>query len=156
MQAVVAGDVQFNTDNIPQLLAQIKGGRVKALAVTSDKRWFQLPDVPTVAELGYPALTTPVWFSLVAQSSIERETLLRMNKAVNEVLAMPDFVAKLRDNSLQATPGTPEFMANVCRERTQALESRDRRVGGDGGLAIPERRFAGFIQLKGARFGPNP
>ncbi|NUZ06149.1 Bug family tripartite tricarboxylate transporter substrate binding protein [Piscinibacter koreensis] len=114
MQAVVAGEVQFNTDNMPQLLQQIKGGKVKPLAVTTDKRWFQLPDVPTVVELGYPKLVTVVWFGLVAQKSMPRETLLRMNKAVNEILAQPQFNALLRENSLEATPGTPEQMSKLA------------------------------------------
>jgi tripartite-type tricarboxylate transporter receptor subunit TctC len=114
MQAVVAGEVQFNTDNMPQLLQQIKGGKVKPLAVTTEKRWFQLPDVPTVVELGYPKLVTVVWFGVVAQKSMPRETLLRMNKAVNEILAQPQFAALLRDNSLEATPGTPEQMTALA------------------------------------------
>lgn len=114
MQAVVSGEVQFNTDNMPQLLQQVKGGRVKALAVTSDKRWFQLPDVPTVGELGFAKLGTVVWFGLVAQSSMPREIVQRMNKAVNDVLVSPAFVARLRENSLEATPGTPERMVSLA------------------------------------------
>jgi tripartite-type tricarboxylate transporter receptor subunit TctC len=114
MQAVVSGEVQFNTDNMPQLLQQVKGGRVKPLAVTSEKRWFQLPEVPTAAELGFPKLSTVVWFGLVAQSSMGRETLLRMNKAVNEIIGQAPFAALLRQNSLEATPGTPEKMAALA------------------------------------------
>ncbi|VWX61819.1 conserved exported hypothetical protein [Burkholderiales bacterium 8X] len=111
MQAAVAGEVQFNTDNMPQLLQQIKGGRLRPLAVTSDKRWFQLPDVPTTAELGFPSLTTVVWFGLVAQSKMPQETVARMNGAINKVLTDKDFDAKLRENSLEGIPGTPEQMA---------------------------------------------
>jgi tripartite-type tricarboxylate transporter receptor subunit TctC len=113
MQAVVAGDVQFNTDNMPQLLQQIKAGRVKPLAVTTDKRWFQLPDVPTVTELGFPQLKTVVWFGFVAQSKLPRETVARMNAAINKVLQQPEFVAKLRENSLEATPGTAQQMGSL-------------------------------------------
>ncbi|WP_424135775.1 Bug family tripartite tricarboxylate transporter substrate binding protein [Roseomonas chloroacetimidivorans] len=120
MQAVLAGDVQFNTDNMPQLLQQIKGERLRPLAVTSAQRWPQLPEVPTVAELGYPSLTTAVWFGLVAQSRMPRQTVDRMNAAINKVLTQPGFEAKLRENSLEATPGTPEKMA-------QQAESERRR-----------------------------
>lgn len=110
MQAVLTGDVHFNTDNMPQLLQQIKAGRLRPLAVTSEQRWRQLPDVPTVAESGFPSLATVVWFGLVAQSRMPSETVLRMNAAINKALAEPDFNAKLRENSLEAIPGTSEEM----------------------------------------------
>jgi tripartite-type tricarboxylate transporter receptor subunit TctC len=124
MQAVAAGDVQFNTDNMPQLLQQIKGGRLRPLAVTSEQRWSQLPDVPTVAELGFPSLTTVVWFGLVAQSRMPSQTISRMNAAINKALAEPDFSAKLRENSLEGIPGTSEQMAKQAeseRRRWKAV-----------------------------------
>ena len=111
MQAVIAGEVQFNTDNMPQLLQQIKAGRLRPLAVTSSKRWFQLPHVPTTVELGFPSLTAVVWFGLVAQAKVPDDIVRRMNAAINKILADRDFAAKLRENSLEGTPGTPEQMA---------------------------------------------
>jgi tripartite-type tricarboxylate transporter receptor subunit TctC len=112
MQAVLAGEVQFNTDNMPQLLQQIKGEKLRPLAVTSAKRWFQLPDVPTVTELGYPGLTTVVWFGLVSQAKMPKTIVARMNQAVQKALADPEFTAKLRESSLEGTPGTPAKMAD--------------------------------------------
>ena len=111
MQAVLAGEVQFNTDNMPQLVQQIKGEKLRPLAVTSAKRWFQLPEVPTVTELGYPGLTTAVWFGLVAQAKVPKAVVERVNKAIQQAIADPDFAAKLRENSLEGTPGTPAKMA---------------------------------------------
>ena len=107
MQAVVAGEVQLNTDNMPQLVSQIKAGKVKALAVTTSKRWFQLPDVPTVDELGYPDLKTTVWFALMAQSRQSKESVSKLNAALNKVLRNPEFAARLREQSLEPTPSTP-------------------------------------------------
>lgn len=127
MQAVVAGEVQLNIDNMPQLLGQIRAGRVRALAVTSQQRWFQLPDVPTVAELGFPALTTVVWFGIVAQAKMPRELVTRMNGALGKTLSDPEFIARLRDNSLEAIPGTPEQMADQAeseRKRWKAVVER--------------------------------
>jgi tripartite-type tricarboxylate transporter receptor subunit TctC len=120
MSAVVSGEVQFNTDNMPQLLSQILGGKLKPLAVTSQKRWFQLPDVPTVAELGFPQLSTVVWFGLVAKSTLPQEIIVRMNKEVNSILEQPLFAAKLRENSLEAIPGTSQKMTDLAAsERTR-------------------------------------
>ncbi|MCK9507304.1 MAG: tripartite tricarboxylate transporter substrate binding protein [Pigmentiphaga sp.] len=110
MQALLAGEVQFNTDNLPQLLPQIQAGKVKPIAVTSKERWFQLPDVPTVAEAGYPDLATSVWFGLVGQASLPKPIVTRMNQAINTVLTDPAFIERLKEVSLEATPSTPEQM----------------------------------------------
>jgi tripartite-type tricarboxylate transporter receptor subunit TctC len=118
MQALIAGDVQFTTDNLPQLLPQIRTGRLRALAVTSPARWFQLPEVPTVAEGGYPNMTTTAWFGLVAQAKTREEVITRMNRELVAILRKPDFVAKLREVSFEALPGTPEdLMAASRKER---------------------------------------
>lgn len=115
MQAVVGGEVQVNTDNMPQLVSQIRAGKVRALAVTTSKRWPQLPDVPTVDELGYPDLKTTVWFALVSQSKMPRETINKMNTALGTVLKDPDFVARMKELSLEASPSTPEELAALAQ-----------------------------------------
>ena len=118
MAALLAGDVQFTTDNLPQLLPQIRAGKLKPLAVTSAKRWFQLPDVPTVSESGFANMTTSAWFGLVAQSKVPADVVVRMNRELNAVLNSPDFMAKLRDVSFEAMPGTPADMKQASvRER---------------------------------------
>jgi tripartite-type tricarboxylate transporter receptor subunit TctC len=118
MGALLAGDVQFTTDNLPQLLPQIRAGKLRPLAVTSAKRWFQLPDVPTVAESGFANMGTSAWFGLVAQSKVPPDVVVRMNKELNAILKNPDFAAKLREVSFEALPGTPQDMvAASLRER---------------------------------------
>jgi len=119
MQALIAGDVQFTTDNLPQLLPQIRTGRLRALAVTSPARWFQLPEVPTVAESGYRNMTTSAWFGLVAQSKTPRDVITRMNRELVAILKKPDFVAKLREVSFEALPGTPEDLIAASRKERE-------------------------------------
>jgi tripartite-type tricarboxylate transporter receptor subunit TctC len=114
MQAVVGGEVQFNTDNMPQLLSQIRAGKVRPLAVTTSKRWFQLPDVPTVDELGFPELKATVWFAMVAQSQMPKDVIMKMNQALVTVLKSPEFAARLRNSSLEATPSGPQEMAALA------------------------------------------
>lgn len=116
MMALIAGDVQFTTDNLPQLLPQILAGKLRPLAVTTPKRWFQLPNVPTVGEAGIPNMTTAAWFGLVAQSKTPREIVARMNRELMAVLQNPDFVAKLREHSFEAIPGSPEEMTAAARK----------------------------------------
>jgi tripartite-type tricarboxylate transporter receptor subunit TctC len=118
MAALLGGDVQFTTDNLPQLLPQIKAGKLKPLAVTSSKRWFQLPDVPTAAESGFPNMTTSAWFGLVAQSRSSPDVVSRMNRELNAVLNNPDLIARLREVSFETLPGTPQDMRQAwLRER---------------------------------------
>ncbi len=116
MMALIAGEVQFTTDNLPQLLPQIRAGKLQPLAVTSPKRWFQLPEVPTVTESGYPDMTTSAWFGLVAQAKTSPDVINRMNRELVAVLQKPDFVARLREVSFDALPGTPEDMSAAARK----------------------------------------
>lgn len=87
---------------------------MRPLAVTTAKRWFQLPDVPTVEELGYPDLKTVVWFELVAQSKMPDELVTKMNQTQNKVLTDPKFAERLREQSLEATPSTPRELATFA------------------------------------------
>ena len=116
MQAVLSGDVQFTTDNLPQLLPQIRAGKLKPLAVIATKRWSQLPEVPTASEIGYPSMTSSTWFGLVAQSKVAPAIITRMNKETNGILNRPDFKEKLLEVSFEPTPGSPEDMSLAIKK----------------------------------------
>jgi hypothetical protein len=116
MQAVLSGDVQFTTDNLPQLLPQIRAGKLKPLAVIATKRWSQLPEVPTASEIGYPSMTTSTWFGLVAQSKVAPAIITRMNKETNAILNRPDFKEKLLEVSFEPTPGSSEDMSLAIKK----------------------------------------
>jgi tripartite-type tricarboxylate transporter receptor subunit TctC len=118
MQALLSGDVQFTTDNLPQLLPHIRAGKLRPIAVSSGKRWFQLPDVPTFAESGYPNMTTSAWFGLVAQAKTPKPVILRMNRELVAILKRPEFAARLAEFSFEPLPGSPADMsAAASKER---------------------------------------
>jgi len=119
LQALIAGDVDFTTDNLPQLLPQIRAGKLKPLAVTSPQRWFQLPEVPTVTESGFPSMTTTAWFGLVAQAKTPPEVIARMNSALVATLRKPDFAARLQEFSFEALPGSPDDMRVAVRKERE-------------------------------------
>jgi len=120
LQALLAREVDFITDGNPQLLQQIRAGKLRPLVVSSDKRWVQLPDVPTFAELGYPELSMQVWYGLVAQAKMPKEIVARVNRDLNQILTQPEMLARLRDLNLESLPGSPEDMtALVERERVR-------------------------------------
>jgi tripartite-type tricarboxylate transporter receptor subunit TctC len=119
MQALLAGEVQFNTDNMPQLVSRVRAGQLRALAVSSEQRWFQLPDIPTFAELGYPELTTMVWFGVVAHSKMPKAIVARMNREMTAVLKRPDVVARFKEFSMETITSTPEAMLALAREERE-------------------------------------
>lgn len=119
LQALLAGQVQVNTDNNPTLLGMIRANKVRALAVSTEKRWAQLPDVPTFAELGYPELTMAVWYGLIAQSMMPKEIVVHMNRELNAILNQPEMISRLSQMNLEPIPGTPEAMARFVRSERE-------------------------------------
>lgn len=84
--AVVSGQVPVGSTSIPPVVQLAKAGKVRPLAVTSSKRSGALPDVPTVAELGYAGFEANTWFAMLAPSGTPREVLERVNAEINKIL----------------------------------------------------------------------
>ena len=108
---LIANDLQLMFQLVPGIVGQVRGGQVKALAVMSDRRSPALPDVPTTAELGYPALQASTWFAMLAPAGTPQPILNRMNSALNEILQEPDMVQKLAQMGAVPLGGTPEQLA---------------------------------------------
>jgi len=114
---VMAGQVMGMFGNLPEQLGAIKGGKTRALAVTTLKRTPQLPDVPTVAESGYPGFEVTVWYGICTQAAVPRPVVAKLNATLVKVLNMPDVRARLADVSIEAAPTTPEeFLAFIKAE----------------------------------------
>lgn len=107
---LLGGQVQSMFDNMPSALPHVQGGRLRAIAITSAQRSPLLPDVPTVAESGYPGFDVQSWFGLAAPTGTPHPVIERLNAALAKVMAAPEVRQRLRD--LGATPeaSTPEQM----------------------------------------------
>ncbi|WP_456281544.1 tripartite tricarboxylate transporter substrate binding protein [Cupriavidus sp. JZ107] len=103
MTDLLAGQVNLMFDNLPSALAQIQGGKIKALAVTGVKRASVLPSVPTVRESGLPDYEVNSWFGLLAPAGTPPERVRQLQQAVDKVLAMPDVRKRIQE--LGAEPG---------------------------------------------------
>lgn len=101
MQDVMAGRVAFTVDVITSSLPHVKGGKLKALAVTSAQRSPQAPDVPTVAEAGLPGYEFVAWYALLAPARTPPDTVKRLNGALRHTLAQTGFVERLRESGAQ-------------------------------------------------------
>jgi tripartite-type tricarboxylate transporter receptor subunit TctC len=114
MNDVLAGQVDAITDNLPTALPHIKAGRLRALAVLSDKRSPALPDVPTYGELGFPQMGSGGWFGIVAPAGTPPSVITKLNKAILQAMKNPELIKKLDESGAVAIPGTPaEFAAQI-------------------------------------------
>jgi tripartite-type tricarboxylate transporter receptor subunit TctC len=111
--------ISFMPINPVEVIAHIRSGRLRALAVGSDKRVPLLPDVPTVAEAGLPGFDATVWWGLVAPAGTPRDVVAKLNAETNKALADPAIVGKLGDLGVVVTAGTPEQFAAFIQAQTE-------------------------------------
>jgi tripartite-type tricarboxylate transporter receptor subunit TctC len=105
---LLAGETDVMFDNIPNLLQQIKAGKVTAIGVTGSTRSPLLPDVPTVAEAGVPGYEVNVWFGLQAPAGTPPAVIARLNQSIGAMLRDPDVVQRFRAQGVEVVGGSPE------------------------------------------------
>lgn len=127
---LIAGDIQLMFQLIPGIIGQVKGGKVRALAVMARERSPALPDVPTTAELGQPRLQSSTWFALLAPKGTPAVAIERMNTVANEVLADPAVRKRLGEIGVTPLGGTPKQLADHLAAETDkwAQVVRDARI----------------------------
>ncbi|MEG2631249.1 MAG: tripartite tricarboxylate transporter substrate-binding protein, partial [Comamonas sp.] len=98
----------------------IKSGKVKALAQTGPRRVKAFADLPTVAEQGFAGFNASIWFGLVGPAKMPADLVARINADVNQILALPDVVARLEEFGAEDGGGSPaRFDAFMKDERTK-------------------------------------
>ncbi len=108
---LVAGVVESSFAGVPNALAQVPAGRLKALAVTTSKRAPQLPDVPTMQEAGVGDYDASVWLALLAPAGTPHDIVMKLNAEVAKLLNAPDTKKALSDAGVEAEASTPQDMA---------------------------------------------
>jgi len=111
--ALKGNDVQAAFEFLTPVLPQIKGGTLRALAVTSAKRFPGLPDVPTVAESGVPGYQASSWNGVAAPAKTPRPVIERLNREVNAALADPEVRKRLSALGVEVRSGTPEALREL-------------------------------------------
>jgi tripartite-type tricarboxylate transporter receptor subunit TctC len=109
--AIIAGEVGVTFGNVSQEMGYVKGGRLRALAVTSAKRIGAMPDLPTVAEAGVPEYEFDTWFVVVAPKGTARPIVDTLSSHIRKVLNTPEQVKSWDERGLTVVASTPEEAA---------------------------------------------
>lgn len=112
---LIAGQVQALFVSIPSVLPHVHSGRLRAIAVSTLKRSASAPDVPTVAESGYPGFEYSNWNALFAPANTPPARVKRMNEIIAKILSEPDVANKLSAQGADPAPGTPDDLARYMK-----------------------------------------
>ena len=112
---LLAGHVSMNFDTMPPVLPHIKSGRMRALALTTPKRSPQLPNVPTMMEVGLKGFDMTNWYGIMAPAKTPRDVVMKVNAEANRIMALPDAKSKLEEAGTQLDPGSPEKFAGFLK-----------------------------------------
>jgi tripartite-type tricarboxylate transporter receptor subunit TctC len=108
---LVAGHVMTSFSTMPPIIPHIRAGRVRALAVTKDKRAAVLPDVPTIAESGVPGYSMSTWYGAVVPAKTPREIVVRLNQEILKALALSDVKERLASLGADIVATSPDETA---------------------------------------------
>jgi len=122
MNDVLGGRLDFVFSSIPSLGGTVADGKVRLLAAAGSKRLKSYPDIPSMAELGYPAVDVDLWFGLVAPLGTDDATVRKLNEIFVKATNAPELSERFKQLGVEIATGTPE-------EFKQALISDNARLG---------------------------
>lgn len=115
LQALLAGDTQLMFDNLANSTAQLKAGKLKALAVTTATRSALAPELPTLAETGLPGFDLYTWWGFMAPAGTPKEIIAKWNAEVTRILGTPEMKAFFAQQGAEPAPTTPEQFAALIK-----------------------------------------
>ena len=115
MQDLLGGQVGVSFAGVPNVLSHVRSGRLKALGVTTKKRWSELPNVPTLAEAGIPGYEANLWLSISGPANMPAEIVQRLNAEIAKALRDPELQANFRSGGVDATAMTPQDLLALTR-----------------------------------------
>ena len=116
LTALIAGEVDFSFANVTAVQGYIKGGRLRALAITSQKRDAQLPDVPTMKEAGIDGVEVSVWFGVFAPAATPKEIVQTLASAIQRAARDGDMRKRLHEQGAEPVGSTPEQFTRFMRD----------------------------------------
>lgn len=116
--ALMSGQVDWGTMAVPGAIPIINAGKVRGLAVLSEKRLPTLPNVPTAVESGVPDFVMSIWYGILAPAGTPREIITRLNTEIHKALAAPDVKQRLAASGVDPLVSTPDQFATHIRAET--------------------------------------
>jgi tripartite-type tricarboxylate transporter receptor subunit TctC len=116
---LLGNHVDLMFDGVQHVMPQVKAGKLRALAITSAKRSAVLPDVPTVAESGYPGFQVSVWYGFAAPSGTPQPIIAKLNAEINKILQDQDVKKIFADEGVEAMGGTPQQFDAFFKSQSQ-------------------------------------
>ena len=118
-QELIAGRVQVGGDQLSSSLADIKAGKLRALATNASRRIAELPEVPTVRELGYPALEDDGWNGFFAPAKTPREVIARLQKEIAAAAKHPEVARRLQEIGAEPVGSTPAEQDAILKRQVE-------------------------------------
>jgi tripartite-type tricarboxylate transporter receptor subunit TctC len=112
---LVGGQVMLAFNTAPPIMPHVQAGRVRAIAVTMDKRVAVLPDVPTIAEAGVPGYAMSTWYGATAPAKTPRDIIVKLNQEMLKALALPDVKERLAALGADVVGNSPEEAAAMFK-----------------------------------------
>jgi tripartite-type tricarboxylate transporter receptor subunit TctC len=132
LQDTIGGQVQLIFGAVPTTLPHVKAGKLRGLAVTTAKRIAAAPELPTIAESGYPDYEVINWHGLVGPKGLGSGIVERLNREINEILKSEDFQKLLASDGLEPVGGSPGEFAEILKKEA----ARWNRVVQQAGIKI--------------------
>ena len=129
MNDTIAGQVQMHASARVLLLPQIQAGKLRAVAVASQKRWPELPNVPALAEAGFPGFPPDIWYGLVAPAGTPAPVVAKLNAAVNARLKSPEMRSTLAKLGLDPRPLTAQQFGDILASEVRQWADLAKQTG---------------------------
>ena len=113
MQDMLAGRAHVMFANISDVIAQVRAGKLNPIAVTTAKRTAVMPDVPTLAESGYPDFAFATWQAVVGPAGLPKEVVDKLNAAIRDAMATPDVQAQFIGFGTDAATSSPQELGRL-------------------------------------------
>ncbi|MCL4763035.1 MAG: tripartite tricarboxylate transporter substrate binding protein [Burkholderiales bacterium] len=127
--ATVQGETKMVLSVMQPLQAQIQAGKLRPIAVTTVKRFFLFPDLPSIAEAGYPGYELQGWNGIMAPAGTPPAVVARLNAELNAVMQRPEIVQKMQGLGFELIGGPPERFGKLIRDDVERLTPVVRKVG---------------------------